>query len=122
MFADLNDSMRGIGKQSVKALLIRHYKTCNSLANANQYFKYNFVALVAGWAPISCYALYLLLISNARSFILELGYMFATMFIILVLFMAIIIALTDIEAKKGLHFIHGLAFKTPNKRQTFLVF
>ena len=127
LFKSCNKSLTQIsGKHSkiiFKNCLSFHYKLCESVEELQTFLRPMFVLITTIWCPIFCYILYFILKNSEfeRHFMMILTFFIGLIFLLLILILSTLIALIDIEAKKGSHTVFGFALKQSNKQDKFHV-
>ena len=107
-------------KNHLKTCLSFHYKLCESVEEFQTNLKPIFLLLTIIWCPICCYFIYFS-VKNRDEIIIILADFVFSIFLLLLLILWLLIALIDIRAKEGIHWVYGCALKLANKQATFPV-
>ena len=120
---DFRQLSKNYRKNRLKTCLSFHYKLCDSVEELQTFLRPMFVSITSLWCPIYCYILYFYM--NNKNFennlIAILTSLVAFIFFLINFYLSLTIAMIDIEAKKGLHYVYGCALKLLDKQAHFPV-
>ena len=110
-------------KRHLKTYLLIHYKICESVEELQTFLRPMFVLITMTFCPIFCSILYFRFknTDNDNNLMMILVVFTGLIFLILILILSALIALIDVEAKKGSHKVFGYALKLSTKQDTFQV-
>ena len=110
-------------KRNLKTYLLFHYKLCESVEEFQTFLRPMFVLITTTFCAVFCYMIYFNLKNseNENNSVMFLLNVAALIMLIFSLILSGVIAMIDIESKKGLHLIYGSALKLSNKELIFKV-
>ena len=109
-FTQLSKSLH---KNNLKTCLSLHYKLCESVEELQTFLRPMFVWITSLWCPIFCYIIYYT-INNKRAgynTIIILADIIIFIFFLLIFCLLSMIAMIDVEAKKGIHSVYWCGLK-----------
>ena len=110
-------------KNHLKTCLSFHYKLCESVEELQTFLRPTFVLITSVFRPLFCYFFYLTFKNTEEqdNYSMIFGDMAAFIFFIFTIILSSMIAMIDVEAKRGAITVHGFAFKVSNKQDIFQV-
>ena len=117
-FNQLSEKRR---KRNLKTYLSIHYKLCESVEVFQTFLRPMFVTITMSWCTMVCSGLYFILLNKQveNNYVMISANATLLTFFILTLILSSIIAMIDIDVKRGLHAVYGCALKLPNKQAIF---
>ena len=127
LFKSINKSITQISgkhpKNHLKTFLSFHSKLCESVEELKKFLRPMFVMIIMIWCPMFCYVFYFFLKNNefGNHLIVILLVFTNFIFCIFIIILLAMIAMIDVEAKKGLYNVVRRALKISTKHHIFPV-